>query len=180
MEQKRTPRATTARSSGSHTANPLEIIQANPGDAPTLGAIAWASKAHWGYPSHWMERWREQLTISPEFIATNETFVAIINQRIVAFHALVETAETVRLDHLWVRPEQIGQGIGRSLFRHAVGRAAARRAPSLTIEADPHAEPFYLRMGAVRTGTITSEIDGQRRELPILTFDLTQNKAHLP
>ncbi len=76
------------------------------------------------------------------------------------------------LEHLWILPERIGQGIGRALFQHAVERAAARGATSLTIEADPHAEPFYLHMGATRVGAVTSEVDGQRRELPLLVYDL--------
>jgi GNAT superfamily N-acetyltransferase len=150
----------------------VQIISANPSDAETLSAIAWAAKAHWGYPPHWMKQWREQLTITPEFIVANETFAATIDGQIVGFHALLETAENLRLEHLWVLPERIGQGIGRNLFTHAVERATLRGARRLTIEADPNAEPFYLHLGAVRIGATTSEIDGHRRELPLLAFDL--------
>ena len=121
-----------------------------------------------------MEQWRDQLTITPEFIAANETFAAVINGRMIAFHALLETAETLRLEHLWVLPELIGQGFGRILFRHATARAAARGVRSLTIEADPNAEPFYRHMGAVRIGVLATEIDGHRRELPLLNFALTK------
>jgi GNAT superfamily N-acetyltransferase len=152
----------------------VQIIRANPSDAETLSAIARAAKAHWGYPSRWMEQWRDQLTITPEFIAANETFAATITGQIIAFHALLKTAKTLRLEHLWVLPERIGQGIGRSLFTHAVERATLRGARRLTIEADPDAEPFYRRMGAIRIGVITSEIDGRRRELPLLAFDLAR------
>ena len=122
-----------------------------------------------------MEQWREQLTITPDFIAENETFAAIINRQTIAFHALLQRRTSLRLEHLWVLPDWIGQGIGRTLFRHAAERAAARGALSLTIEADPNAEPFYRRMGAVRSGVIATEIDGRRRELPLLTFDLTKS-----
>lgn len=139
-----------------------------------LSAIAWAAKAHWGYPVHCLEQWRDQLTITPEFVAANDTFAAQLDRRIVAFHALLQTADTLRLEHLWVLPERMGQGIGRALFFHAAERAAATGASSLTIEADPHAETFYERMGAVRVGATTSEIDGARRELPLLIFDLTK------
>jgi GNAT superfamily N-acetyltransferase len=155
----------------------VQITRANPPDAPALSAIAWAAKGHWGYPAHWMEQWRDQLTITPEFIAANETFGAVSNRRIIAFHALLETAEGLRLEHLWVLPEKMGQGIGRTLFAHAAERAAARGARSLTIEADPNAEPFYRHLGAVRSGVLASEIDGHRRELPLLTFDLTCSRG---
>src|SRR4030095_1122554 len=132
------------------------------------------------YPSHWMKQWREQLTIAPNFIAENETFAAIINRQTVAFHALLQTAAVLRLEHLWVLPNWMGQGIGRTLFRHAVERAAARGGPSLTIEADPHAELFYQHMGATRVGTTMSEIDGCRRELPLLIVDLAGYAPHSP
>lgn len=150
----------------------MQITRAKPGDAATLSAIAWAAKAFWGYPPVWMERWREQLTITSSFIAQNETFAAGIDLQQVGFHALLPTRDVLRLEHLWVLPERMGQGIGRALFLHAAGRAAALGASSLTIEADPHAEPFYQRMGAVRVGATTSEIGGRRRELPLLVFDL--------
>ena len=122
-----------------------------------------------------MDQWRELLTITPDFIAANETFASVDNQQIIGFHALLETDEALRLEHLWVLPERIGKGIGRGLFRHAVERAVALGAPSLTIEADPNAEPFYRHMGAERVGTVASEVDGQPRELPLLRFDLKRN-----
>jgi GNAT superfamily N-acetyltransferase len=153
----------------------VHIIRAQPSDAATLSAIAWAAKAYWNYPSDWMEQWREQLTITPIFIAKNEAFAAIINRQTVAFHALLQNAAVLRLEHLWVLPDWMGQGIGRALFRHAAERAAARGALSLTIEADPNAEPFSCRMGAVRSGEIATEVEGRRRDLPILTFDLTKS-----
>jgi hypothetical protein len=88
----------------------VQIVRAQSDDAPTLSSIAWAATAHWGYPSHWMEQWCDQLTITPEFVAANETFAAIIAGQMIAFYALLETTETLRLDHLWVLPERIGQG----------------------------------------------------------------------
>lgn len=127
-----------------------------------------------------MEEWRELLMITPEFIAANETFVAMADGEFAGFHALCEVGGTLRLEHLWILPKQIGKGIGRRLFMHAVERAAARGARSLTIEADPNAEPFYCHMGATRIGAALSEVGGRQRELPLLVFDLTTPAAALP
>ena len=151
----------------------IKITRARPSDAPVLSAIAHAAKAHWGYPVQWMKQWREQLTITPEFITAHETFVAEVDREILGFHDLVETPESWRLEHLWVLPKAIGRGVGRSLFDDAVTRAAALGALCLTIEADPNAEPFYKHLGAVRTGAVRTKIDGRARELPLLRFDLT-------
>ncbi|MBA3651051.1 MAG: GNAT family N-acetyltransferase [Chthoniobacterales bacterium] len=151
----------------------MQIIRAQPTDAPGLSAIAFTAKAHWGYPAHWLEQWRDQLTITSDFIAANETFKATIAERAVGFHALLRTQETTRLEHLWVLPDQMGKGIGRALFTHAATRAAALGVFRLTIEADPNAEPFYRHLGAVRIGSTSSKIEGQHRELPLLAFDIT-------
>ncbi len=154
----------------------IELVRAQPHHAGELSAIARAAKAHWGYPAHWLEQWRKLLTITPEFIRQNETFVAQRDGQAAGFYALVETPDTFSLEHLWVLPERMGQGIGRALFQHAAGRAAARGASSLTIESDPQAEPFYLHLGARRIGTVRSEVDGQPRELPLLVLDCSRGR----
>ena len=151
----------------------MKIVRADPASAPALSALARAAKAHWGYPMSWLEQWRDQLTITPEFISAEETYAAEVEGRIVGFHALLATEQSMRLEHLWVLPQWMGQGIGRRLFEHAAARAAARGATCLTIESDPHAEAFYLRMGAMRVASIPSALDGVARKLPVLTFALT-------
>jgi len=40
----------------------------------------------------------------------------------------------------------------------------------LEIESDPNAEGFYKRMGARRVGTVTRELAGFNRNLPILVY----------
>jgi GNAT superfamily N-acetyltransferase len=143
-------------------------------DAATLSAIAWAAKEFWGYPARCMEQWR-QLTITPEFISANPTFSAILRRQMIGFHALLSIPDGLRLEHLWVLPERIGQGLGRMLFLHAAEQARAEGASRLTIEADPHAASFYQHMGAIQVGSTTSEIDGSPRDLPLLVFDLTKS-----
>ena len=70
----------------------------------------------------------------------------------------------------------MGRGFGRRLFKHAAAAGPPREARCLTIEADPNAEPFYRRMGAIRIGLLASEIDGRRRELPP-AFDLRVSRG---
>ena len=148
----------------------LEIERAQPGDSDTLTRIAFAAKAHWGYPERWMERWRESLTISPEFIRQNEVHVATVEGEQSGFYALVGEGWRIVLEHLWVLPERMGVGVGRALFEHAVRTAAPLGAEVVGIEADPNAEGFYRRMGARRVGEIVYEIDGQERVLPLLAM----------
>ena len=55
----------------------------------------------------------------------------------------------IELDLLFVEPTFIGQGIGTLLWRHAIDLARSMGAKTLMFDADPHARPFYERMGAV-------------------------------
>lgn len=143
-------------------------------DAPALTRVAHAAKRHWGYPERWIELWKDALTITPEFISNNQVYVALVNGEIAGFSALVVTENKVWLEHLWVLPKHIGAGLGKTLFIHAAGVAATTGAKVIEIESDPNAEGFYNRMGAKRVGEVVSTIDGEKRVLPLLAFDLSR------
>jgi GNAT superfamily N-acetyltransferase len=149
----------------------MEIHRAKPEDAAALTEIAFAAKRHWGYPEVWIQGWKEVLTIKPEFIARNEAYVACLDGQSVGFYALVNAKDRVSLEHLWVLPSAMGQGIGRALFRHAVERAKALGVEAIEIESDPNAERFYEQMGARRVGVNVTDVDGQTRSLPVLIYD---------
>lgn len=121
----------------------IKIIGAQSRMAPVLSEVAIAAKSYWGYPAHWIEQWRAQLTIKPEYVRDNDVYAAVDDeQQIVGWYALAGTGACLMLDNLWVRPDQIGTGVGRALFEHAVAHAATRGANTLELEADPHAAGF--------------------------------------
>ncbi len=112
----------------------MKIVKASPGDAPALSAIAWAAKAVWGYPSLWMDQWREQLTITPDFISENETFAAVVDRQKVAFYALLSRPAALRLEHLWVLPERIGQDAVECCFCTRPSALEPRAQPALRLK----------------------------------------------
>ena len=146
----------------------MKIVQATGEDADVLTEIAHAAKRHWDYPESWIEAWRDVLTMRPEFIAGNISYCAIEDDRPVGFYVLTTEEDGIHLDHLWIFPAAMGRGIGRALFEHAVAEARRAGFSCIKIEADPNAEGFYKRMGAVRVGTTISQVCGRRRELPLL------------
>jgi len=149
-------------------------VRARSGDAATLTNIAFAAKRHWGYPERWIETWRDVLTVQPDFILTHETYAAVVEGRTVGFYALGCKSDRLDLQHLWVLPNEMGQGIGRSLFAHALERARDLGFGLLEIESDPNADDFYQRMGARRIGTRVTTLEGQPRELPVLVYEVDQ------
>ena len=154
-------------------AMPIEIRGADPSEADTLTAIAHAAKRHWGYPDGWIEQWKPDLTITPQFMEDNEVFVAIDNDSIAGCCALVVTGALAEIEHMWIKPEHMGSGVGRALFEHARERARELQLPMLELSADPNAEGFYERMGAKRIADIPASMNGAAaRVLPRMRINL--------
>jgi GNAT superfamily N-acetyltransferase len=152
----------------------LEIRPARPEDADELTAIARSAKASWGYPEDWLARWREVLTITPEFIEANPVFVATGEDGgLLGFVGLLrDSPARWTFEHLWIRPGSMGKGLGRLLTIHAAEFARSHGAQELAIDAEPFAEPFYSRMGAIRVGEVDGSIDGQVRIRPQMLLRL--------
>ncbi|HKY54231.1 MAG TPA: GNAT family N-acetyltransferase, partial [Anaerolineales bacterium] len=89
----------------------ISIRRVDPTEADTLTQIALAAKAHWGYPTRWMEIWTPQLTFGPEYFEGNESWVAILENRPIAFYTLLDKDGIAWIENLWVLPEYIGQGV---------------------------------------------------------------------
>ncbi len=147
------------------------LRRARVGEAALLTEIAFAAKQHWGYPAEWLAAWRYDLTVTADYIRTQRVVVAETDGLIAGFVGLLRTAEGDQLEHLWLRPSCMGRGLGRRLFEEAVNQARAAGITALQIRADPNAEGFYLKMGAVRIGEEVYELPGKiRREVPLLTY----------
>lgn len=161
--------------------------------APLLTDLCRRSKAHWGYARELLERWSDELRITPADIERDAVLVAESADptatpptvRVVGFARIAADPPDgatphdprtgadawARLRDLWVGPQDIGGGAGRALFHAACEVARTLPADRLRIVADPNAEGFYIRMGARRVGEEASEVvDGRR--LPILVLDL--------
>ena len=153
----------------------ITIKRAVPKQASILTNIALSAKRHWGYPEIWIEIWRPQLTITPEFIAAAEVWVAEASEKPVGFFALTFPDERAVLEHFWIQPGNMGQGLGRRLFDHVLSRSREKNCTVLEIESDPNAQGFYERMGASKVGERVGEVDGQPRILPVMEVNLSEN-----
>lgn len=150
----------------------MRLRPARPDEAALLSDLALRSKGHWGYDDAFLAACKDELTIPADEIAARRTTVAEVGRTVVGHYTIDGAAPVAELGQMFVDPGHIGRGIGRALWAHAVGRARADGITTLTIDADPYAEGFYLAMGAIRTGSVPSgSIAG--RVLPRLTFATT-------
>ena len=78
---------------------------------------------------------------------------------------------------MWVRPQNMRQGIGKALIAHAITKAKERGAKQMRIDADPNATAFYLSCGAYRIGAVPAPITGDlKRVRQLLAIDLVKPK----
>jgi len=146
----------------------ISIRRVNSSEGAALTQIALSAKRYWGYPEHWIDLWKPQLTFDAEYFQANESWAADIDGKPVAFYTLLDKKGIAWLDNLFVMPEYIGKGIGRMLFQHGVELARLRGFQIFQLEADPNAAGFYKRMGMYEIGERKYELDGQPRILPLM------------
>ncbi len=152
----------------------LQIRRAVPEETDALSQIALAAKAYWGYPEGWMEIWKPQLTFSPKYFEENESWVAEIDDTPIAFYTLQDKNGNAWIENLWVSPEYIGKGVGKTLFFHAIELSRQRGYKTLQLESDPNAIGFYQKMGMHKISERHSEVKGQPRILPIMEIGLSK------
>jgi len=136
------------------------------------------SKAYWGYNAEFLSRAEPELTFraekfGPEFLV----FVLEAQERYVGFYSLVPlTAMVIELYDLFVEPDHIGQGAGKLLWSHAVETARSLGCRTMVLTADPHAEAFYKKRGAVTTGYVPSSVE-TGRNLPRMEYQIQQDES---
>lgn len=147
-----------------------------PAEVDALSELCRTAKAHWGYPPEWMAAWADALRITPGTLAREEVFVAVRaddDADRIGFFSLRRDDARWWLEHFWIAPAHLRRGCGRGLFGAAVNVARNLGVRRLEIKSDPHAEGFYLRMGARRVGVERYLLlEEHPRELPLLVFDV--------
>lgn len=128
---------------------PADLIEtysfspAKPDDAQTLLQLALTS--HSNYQTQTIQR---SALISPELFTTGIIEKLLHNERIIGFYALDITKDTPTLSHFFVKKGEQSKGYGRKLFARMVTLAAQRKITTITWASDPHAQGFYIKMGA--------------------------------
>lgn len=150
--------------------NRVWLRAAEPHEAADITALALRSKAYWGYDREFLDAVRELLVVTPEQVRDDGVVVADRNGSLLGYYRLDGEPPEGELADLFVEPDAIGTGLGRRLWVHALTAARERGFHSLKLEADPHAEPFYLHMGARRTGM--REVS-PGRWLPVMRVSVT-------
>ena len=139
----------------------MSIRSAKPGDGPALTALARASKRAWGYPDEWMATFSKRLVVDDARIASARVRVAVDDDDVaLGFSVATLERDEAHLDDLWISPTAQRQGIGRLLLDDVLAWARSYGATVVTWQSDPHADAFYLKVGARQTGTKPAPMPG--------------------
>ncbi|RZJ42048.1 MAG: GNAT family N-acetyltransferase [Chryseobacterium sp.] len=145
----------------------IETMRAKPDDHQVLTDITKKSKAYWGYSAEQMEEWSDLLTITEEYIKTNEVYHLSINDVTIAFYSyLILNEDSAKLDNLFVLPSEIRKGYGKLLMNDFLNKIRETTIKNITLDADPNAQKFYERFGFVKIGEIETSV--KDRFLPIM------------
>lgn len=152
----------------------MKIIRAQKNDAKHLTELTLRSKNYWNYGKQQIEEWKEELTISEDYIEENEIF-QLVNyedqKTLFGFYAYNNLDDkNVKLNFLFLEPQFIGKGHGQKLLSDCIERVKTLGYHSITLDADPNATAFYQRNGFKVVGKLQSSI--KDRFLPIMKLSL--------
>jgi ribosomal protein S18 acetylase RimI-like enzyme len=149
----------------------MKIEKACINDNGILTEITKKSKAYWGYSEEQILKWNDNLTISADYIETNSVFKLVNEDKIVGYYSYIAEGEkSVILDNLFVLPEYIGKGFGKYLMTDFINRMRNEKFEKITLDSEPNAENFYLKIGFKKIGEFETSI--KNRFMPVMEMNL--------
>lgn len=152
--------------------NKIQISKAQNIDAEVLTEISFAAKRHWNYPDSYYDLWRDELTITKEYIQQNIVFEALYLDAVIGFYSITENGidfysgdtfvkKEFWLEHLFIKPQYHKLGIGGLMLNHAKQVSRDLGIRDLLIFVDPYAKGFYDKVGATYLYESKSSIPGR-------------------
>ncbi len=123
------------------------LRRAQPHEAGDLEELQTRSASHWDYPDGYFDWAGDARAIPESYVRDNPVHVLVDGDRLLGFYGFIHDDDLL-LDKMFLDVDQIGRGLGRVLWRHAVQTARDLGVSEFVIGADPNAAPFYEAMGA--------------------------------
>lgn len=139
----------------------MQIRLARPIESEALSRLAVEARSHWGHDVQELAALPEAVALDWRLFDKRPTFLAELDGEVGGFYQLRLDEPVPVLDHFWVRPAHAASGVGKQLLAHALQEVVRRGHDRLHIDAEPHAERFFLSCGAVRTGEKPAPVTGQ-------------------
>ncbi len=130
----------------------IECRKARVEELARINSLIAAAKGHWNYDPEYLSAALPLLRIGREWLEKHEGYSIFWKGELAGFMGLEEEGDQWLLEHLWIDPAAIGQGLGRAAMDFALRLARSKGTRAIRLWPDPPAEGFYVRMGARFTG----------------------------
>ena len=141
------------------------LVKASDEDAFLLSTIAYEAKGFWDYPQAWLKLWKEDLTLSSDFLNQHHTFVISDKKDIFGFCLIISEKEFFTIEHCWISPKHIGKGLGKALLTQVLNLEKFQK-QSFQVLSDPNAIGFYEKLGFQTEKMLPGKPEG--RKLPLM------------
>ncbi len=155
------------------------IRQARVEDALFLTSISFGAKKYWNYSEEYLIGNNESLTITESYLKENIVFVAQNKETIIGYCSLhevkedyIKNGEVIEVgywvDHLFIRPAYINNGIGRKLIEEVKIYCKENGIAHLNVLSCKKTNGFYEKMGAKYIKDIESKTNEE--EMSVFRF----------
>lgn len=154
----------------------MTIEKAKNTDGKELTELTLRSKSHWNYSKEQIDKWKNDLTVTSNYIDEKEVFKLLADNILIGYYSYFElNEENVKLENLFIEPKFIGQGYGKLLMSDFLQRVKKAEYNKVTLDADPNAERFYSNIGFKVVEQLKSSM--KDRFLPIMEMEIASSKA---
>lgn len=156
----------------------MKIRKALASESELLTKITLNAKRYWNYPEEYIQLWKEDLTITADYIKSNLVVVCMDRKEIVGYFSIIIeeysslSEQQAFLDNLFIDPRFIGKGIGTKLLNEALNWCNRNEIDQLFVVSDPNAKGFYLKSGFSYLSERATNIP--QRTLPLLVYNINQ------
>ena len=116
----------------------MKIEKAQNVDAIDLTELTIHSKSYWGYSLEQIAQWKDDLTISVEYINQAEVYKLINENQLVGYYSYLELDnKKVKLDNIFLEPDFIGKGYGKVMMNHFIQHVKDKGYERIELESEP-------------------------------------------
>jgi hypothetical protein len=120
----------------------IELVPASAQCLDQYNSLIVRSKSVWAWPEDYLDAALLLLQITPAYLNASHSFEVRFGSKLGGFCALTINGTKPLLDHLWIDPNFMGRGGGRTAVTHLIALAATTDATGMDVWPDPPSEGF--------------------------------------
>lgn len=146
----------------------MNIRLATPIEAGILTDLAVSSEAYWEFGEKYLVTFREQYSLTEEYIENTNVLILEDTLNILGFFSL--EADSNLLNHFYISHKFIGHGYGKLMWDFLISYCKEKSIKSFSLVATPEVLNFYTKLGAKVIKIVKSNLNN--RDIFLLEYQL--------